>query len=672
MKKYLLIFICLLYFYTPVKSQNKALVDSLKSVLPEVSGKEKVKVLRDLCYYSRFNNFEEAITYGESAIAYATEKGYDNLLGGIYEDLGTAHASTGNYELALNLFEKAKAIHLDLKNLQGEASILHNMGLIYLRKGDYPTSLDYLLKSLGIKKSLEGVKTSNTLSSIGEVYRYKKDYDKALDYYYQALEEAKLTNDLNNIATALNSIEIIYRKRGDFENALKYRMQVIEIEKETEDDTGLAISYNNLGELYSAQNKLEEALQYLYQSLEIKKRLNNRAGIIHTSEELALVYKKMGDFEKSVTFAEESMKLAKEIDNRRKQLDLYLTLSQIYQSFGKYKEALEYHIDYTTLKDSLLNTTKETLISEMETKYQTVKKEAENKLLKSEAEQQLAIIAQKNQLVMVFIIGLLILLLMIGLLLRAYQQKNKNNKALIKQKEQLTQLNATKNRFFGIIAHDLRGPLTALQGISGLLNYNIKKGDIISLNKIALQIEDSALKVNVLLDNLLKWALSQEGAMPYNPQRLALKSLVDESLQYFKDMAAAKDIALKVDIAQELHVHADKETLSTIFRNLISNSIKFTNNGGSVNFSAISSHDTIRINVADNGTGIEQNKLDKLFILDESKITSGTNAEKGTGLGLVLVKDFIQMNHGTIEIESNLNQGSIFSIILPTKYAQAG
>ncbi|GAA5031589.1 hypothetical protein GCM10011506_20390 [Marivirga lumbricoides] len=672
MKKHFIIIAYFLCFSVPGLTQNRALVDSLKSILPAVSAEEKVKVLRDLCYYSRSINVEDAILYGEKAISYATEKGYQNPLAGSYEDLGSVYASTGKYDLALSLYEKARAIFLETKNLNGEASILHNIGNIYMRKGDYPASLDYLLKTLEIKNSLEGEVTSNTLSSIGEVYRYKKDYDKALEYYYQALEEAQLANDLTNISMALNSIEIIYRKRGDFEKALEYRMQVIALEKETEDDYGLAISYNNLGELYSAQNKLEEALKYLYQSLEIKKRLNNRAGIAHTSEELALVYTKAGDFEKAITFAEESMKMAKAIGNRKKQLDLYLTLSQIYQSFGKYKQALVYHIDYTALKDSLFNKTKETLISDMETKYQTVKKEAENTLLKSEKEQQLAIIAQKNQIVTLFIIGSLVLLILAGLLLRAYQQKNKNNKALVRQKEQLTQLNATKNRFFGIIAHDLRGPLTALQGISGLLNYNIKKGNIENLNKIALQIEDSAMKVNVLLDNLLKWALSQEGAMPYNPQRLALKSLVDESLQYFKDMAAAKDIQLKVDIPRELHVHADKETLSTIFRNLISNSIKFTYSGGSVNLSATSSKEMVEINVVDNGTGIEEEKLNKLFVLDDSKITSGTNEEKGTGLGLILVKDFVLMNHGTIEIESNINQGSVFSIKIPTRYAQAG
>lgn len=672
MKKYFLILIGFFYFPTSGVAQNRVLVDSLKSILSDVSGEERVKVLRDLCYYSRAINFEDAVLYGEEAVSFATEKGFQIPLGGAYEDLGTVYMQSGRYETTLELYEKARAIFVKMENREGEASINHNIGLVYMQKADYPASLDYLLKALEIKNSLGGGKISVTLNTIGEVYRSKKDYDKALEYYSQALEEGQRTKDLKTIGIALNNIEIIYRKRGDLEKALDYRMQVIAIYKETEDDYGLSISYNNLGELYSAQNKLEEALQYFNQSLKIKRRLNNRAGIAHTTEELALLHAKLGDFEKAVSYADESMIIAKEIGNRKKQLDVYLTLSQIYQAFGKHEQALLYHIDYAALKDSLFNTTKETLISDMETKYQTVKKEAENELLKLETEQQLATIEKKNRLVAIFIIGSLLLVALAGLLFRAYQQKNKNNKVLAAQKEQLTQLNTTKNRFFGIIAHDLRGPLTALQGISGLLNYNLKKGNTENLNKIALQIEDSAMKVNTLLDNLLKWALSQEGAMPYQPQRLALKSLVDESLQYFKDMAAAKDIHLTADVSNDVHVYADKETLSTIFRNLINNSIKFTPNGGSVSLLAVSKQEMVQINVVDNGTGIEEEKLKKLFILDDAKSMPGTSAEKGTGLGLILVNDFVRMNHGTIEIKSEINHGSVFSINLPTKYAKVG
>jgi len=672
MKKHLLIITCLLYFSIGAVAQNRAMIDSLKSILPEHTGEQKVKVLRDLCYYSGFVNFDEAVSYGEKAIAYAAEIKSENGLGASYQDLAIVYERSGRYESALGLYQKAIVLFKETENLESEAFTLHNIGLVYMNKADYPTALNYLFKALEMKNALGGVKMSSTLSAIGEVYRFKKEYDKALEYYFQALEEGRRIKNNDNISGALNNIEIIYRDKGDYDKALEYRMQVIAIDTESEDDHGLAISYNNLGELYSAQNRLEEALKYFHQSLEIKERLNNRGGIAHTSEELALLYIKLGDFQKASAFAEKSMSLAKEMGNRKKQLDVYLSLSQIYQAFGRYERALSYHIDYTALKDSLFNTTKETLTSDMETKYQTAKKEAENTVLKLETEQQLATIAQKNRQVTLFIIGLLILVLLASLLFRAYRQKNKNNKVLVTQKEELTKLNATKNRFFGIIAHDLRGPLTALQGISGLLNYNIKKGNTGSLNKIALQIEDSALKVNTLLDNLLKWALSQEGAMPHQPQQLALKPLIDESLHYFKDMAAAKDIHLTAEVSKEIHVHADRETLSTIFRNLINNSIKFTPQGGAVSLVVMSKEGQVQIAVKDNGAGIEEERLEKLFLLDHNKSSPGTAHEKGTGLGLVLVNDFVHMNHGTIEIESKLNEGSVFSITLPTKYAKAG
>jgi len=160
--------------------------------------------------------------------------------------------------------------------------------------------------------------------------------------------------------------------------------------------------------------------------------------------------------------------------------------------------------------------------------------------------------------------------------------------------------------------------------------------------------------------------------MPHQPQQLALKPLIDESLHYFKDMAAAKDIHLTAEVSKEIHVHADRETLSTIFRNLINNSIKFTPQGGAVSLVVMSKEGQVQIAVKDNGAGIEEERLEKLFLLDHNKSSPGTAHEKGTGLGLVLVNDFVHMNHGTIEIESKLNEGSVFSITLPTKYAKAG
>ncbi|MEN7548791.1 tetratricopeptide repeat-containing sensor histidine kinase [Rapidithrix thailandica] len=671
MKKHLLFLIGFLYFTTSGLGQNQATIDSLKTILPSVSGEKKVMVLRDLCFYNGSVNFAEAVIFGEQAVSYAMEIGNQSQLGSSYQDLGSVYAHLGRHETALGFYEKARAIFSATKDRESEASILHNLGFVYSAKADYPTALNYLFKALALKDSLGGTKSTSTLNTIGEVYRHQKKYDKALEYYFQSLEKSQEIQNKSYISDALSNIEIIYRKKGDFEKALDYRMQVIAIDKETGDDYGLSISYNNLGELYDEQGDLPLAILYLEKSLEIKEQFNNQKGVAHTTERLAKVYLKLKDFKQAAGLAQISLNLAKEAGDQNMESNIYRTLSNIYQTFGQYEQALLYHKQYTSLKDSVFTKTKEVIISDIETKYQTAKKEAENTLLKLRTEQQTATIAQKNKLVTFFIIGSLLLIILSGLLFQAYRQKQKTNQLLVAQKEELAQLNATKNRFFSIIAHDLRGPVTALQGISGLLNYNIKKGNIANLHKIALQIEDSAQKVNTLLDNLLKWALSQEGAMPYQPQRLALKSLVDESLQYFKDMAAAKDIHLEATISKEVHVHADKETLSTIFRNLINNSIKFTPSGGTVRLFAEKKPEGVRIDVVDNGMGIEEEKLKRLFTFDGAKSTLGTSAEKGTGLGLILVHDFVRMNRGTIEIKSKPNQGSVFSITLPTKYAKA-
>ena len=667
MKKNLLVLLIAMSSIANSWAQYAVKLDSLKHVLPQVSGKEKVVVLRDLCYYSRGIDFDEAVSYGEEAIAYATEISHNPQLGSAYQDLGSVYVYAGRPETALEYYKKAQAIFDETKDKKNQGAVLHNMGVVYSSKSDFTAAIAHFHQSLAIKRSFGGTKAGLSLNSLGEVYRNKREYDKALEYYQKALKESEKEKNKGDIAMAYGNIGLVHRLKGDYDKALAYRKKAIALQTEIGDNRRLAISYNNLGEFYHLQGNLVEAITYFEKSLAIKSSLNNQHGIAHTSEKLAMVFSEQGDFESADQMAQTSLAIAKEIGSPLKQMDVVLSLSKIYQTFGKYQQALLYHQQYALLKDSIFNETKEVILSDMETKYKTQKKASENALLKLEAKQQIATIAQQNRLVTVFIIGLLILMGLSALLFKAYRQKNNSNRLLATQKEALTKLDATKNRFFGIIAHDLRGPLTALQGISGLLNYHIKKGNTALLNKIALQIEDSAQNVNTLLDNLLNWALSQQGAIPYHPQRLALQPMIQESLHFFKDMAAAKDIELTADIPNALHVHADKETLSTVFRNLINNSIKFTPKGGIINLLAEDSQENVTLTIQDNGTGIASDRLDKLFMLNDHNSTSCTRSEKGSGLGLVLVNDFVRMNKGTITVSSKLNEGSVFSVTLPSK-----
>ena len=241
----------------------------------------------------------------------------------------------------------------------------------------------------------------------------------------------------------------------------------------------------------------------------------------------------------------------------------------------------------------------------------------------------------------------------------------KQRQIINKQNALLTQVNATKNQFFSIIAHDLRGPVVAFQNLSKKINYLNQKGKEGDVNRMLHQVDFAAKNLNDLLDNLLSWSLIQENAFPYQPTSVNLKELSTEIYQLYLPQAKSKGIKLKQHIFADFIVKADRNSLSTIIRNLISNAIKYTDSGDEVRIIAKKIRGKIELRIEDTGRGIPHDIRTKLFLLNEEKIVEGTKGEKGTGLGLVLCKNFVDLNNGEIFVKSQLGKGTLFSVSLP-------
>ncbi|HAF27491.1 MAG TPA: hypothetical protein DCG75_00445, partial [Bacteroidales bacterium] len=226
---------------------------------------------------------------------------------------------------------------------------------------------------------------------------------------------------------------------------------------------------------------------------------------------------------------------------------------------------------------------------------------------------------------------------------------------------------ATKDKFFSIIAHDLRGPMNNLVGFSDLLERNYQNYDNEKLSHIINLMSTSAKQTYSLLENLLIWARSQRNKLSYNPHVFICKELISEVLQEMEHLAFAKGIRFETDIETIGHsVHVDKDMFKTVYRNLISNAIKYTKEGGTISFGCRKDSDRfIEFFVKDDGVGIPKETLEKLFKLDENITTEGTNQEHGAGLGLILCKDFIDKHGGRIWVESEVNKGSTFWFTFP-------
>lgn len=237
--------------------------------------------------------------------------------------------------------------------------------------------------------------------------------------------------------------------------------------------------------------------------------------------------------------------------------------------------------------------------------------------------------------------------------------------ALRESEEKLRELIAQKDKFFSIIAHDLKSPLSAVIGLSDLLAREIEEDDYESISMYADLIKQTSEKVMNLLTNLLQWSRGQTGTISFNPKQLDLGDMVENNISLIRISANQKNITIKKNLSQNIQVFADKAMAYTVLRNLFSNAIKFTNKGGEITISTREEEGQIIISVRDSGVGIAADRLKTLFEIGDSTSTPGTNNETGSGLGLILCKEFVEKHGGKIWAESQQEKGSVFHFTLP-------
>ncbi len=337
------------------------------------------------------------------------------------------------------------------------------------------------------------------------------------------------------------------------------------------------------------------------------------------------------------------------------------------------------HIDKQI--DSLSSNESKLKIKELELKYSAENFKNEIELLKRDNE----ITSLRITRLRFGIISLVLILILAGIIwsvsLKRNRLKRETNDLLTRKNQELEaalhklkdsetnlkELNAAKDKFFSIIGHDLRNPLNALLGFSELLSGNTRQytmEEIRMYNKI---INDSARNMHQLIENLLDWSRSQTGSIDFSPRICDLLQVTNDIQNIFNIQISKKKISVLNNIPINMKVFADKNLLSTILRNLISNAIKFTPQGGYITLSAEKSNGNVNISVVDTGIGMTQEQIRNLFKLDTNLTKAGTSEEKGTGLGLILCKEFVELHKGSIRVESNPDKGSIFTFSLPYK-----
>ena len=346
-------------------------------------------------------------------------------------------------------------------------------------------------------------------------------------------------------------------------------------------------------------------------------------------------------------------------------------LYQGYLGLEDYERAQFYQHKYTGISELIYAEASERKIKEIENKSEIEirDQQIENlKILKNRTEKQLA---ASQKFIVTLVLLLIVILISVIIFINHYRDRRKIteelktiNEKVLKQNEELIELNSTKDKFFTIIGHDLKGPLNSLTSFSQLLINHTASLTEEEIRTIAKDLDKSLKNLYELLENLLGWAHSQTGKIEYNMENFKISDVIRENIRLLSKAALNKRIRIEFLADDHVIVNADKNSVRTVMRNLLSNAIKFTGEGGCITIFVDEWKDSIEIGIQDNGVGIRSEDLAKIFDISSKHTTLGTNKEKGTGLGLILCKEFIERNGGTISVSSEFDVGTTFTITL--------
>jgi signal transduction histidine kinase len=585
-----------------------------------------------------------------------------------------------------------------LQNLLHSASKADSIELLlvigeeYYLGENYPASLDIFFTCLKLSESIHNsTRSADAANDIGRVYYDMENFSAALTYYNKALEYFIINKDEARQGGVFNNIALIYYEIDSIDLAIDYYHKALEIQEKYGDKINIASIYHNLGLIYMHTNQASLAVENLESSRKIFVELGYDRYAANTANNIGRAYYKDGKFSKALEYFSEGLKEAKKINSAFLIMDNYKYQSDCYAKIENYHEAYRYANEYYYLKDSLLNIDKEKELAEIHARYENEIREQENQLLKKENEANAATIKMQY----IFVIAISIIFILVGILAIIYYRSNQSKKranqqllaqkqeieekntvlsklneeitnqndAIKGQKKELEELNAIKDKLFSIISHEFRSPLNSLKGTLALLKVGALSDE--ELNAISKELTDKINNTSIFLDNLLNWAKSQMQGINPKPVKLDLWEVAEENMKLLKSMGDKKKVRIVNSIPEKTMAYFDPNMLNLIFRNLISNAIKFSLRGGNIQMKAHMNGGFNIISVTDGGIGMTNENIKMLFQV-QTFTTRGTANERGTGLGLYISKNFIESNGGKIWVDSEEGHGSTFNFTVPT------
>lgn len=586
-------------------------------------------------------DFESALDYLQKALKINESLQNKKAISTSYNDIGNVYWTQGKMQEALKFNKQAYELKVALNDQKGLALVCNSIGGIYSDQGDYAIALEYYLKSLKILEKINlRTKLPIIYNNIGNIYRNQNKYTEALTYFFKSLAIAKEIGNRKSEANTYNKIGTVYDNQGKYEDAISYYNQSLQIKREIGDKKGIADTYNNIGVLYKYRKDYTKALDFLLKSLAIKEEIGDNRGLINSNSNVGSVYARMGNFTKAYFYLNAALKYAKMAGAKDMIRDNYFMFSETYAMQKNYAKAYEFQLRYDSIKDKVLNEISTQQIAEMQSKYESEKKESEIQLLTQNSQiknleigQQKLQIQKRNYLLIASLITLIILIVSIYFWIGKQKLKNELDKEItIKETEELERIRIARD-----IHDDLGSGLSKINFLSELV-VNQTQGQ----GEVKHNVESIAETAKRMVDNMrdLIWAL--------NPENTTLANLIARVREYSSDYLEDFPVELISNFPDNIpQFQITKESHRGIFmviKESLNNSVKHAQ-ASQIKIDALLDDKNISISIADNGNGFTKNA-------------------KESGNGLRNMKSRIEAAGGTFDLESEKGKGTKIIISL--------
>ncbi|HBH49784.1 MAG TPA: hypothetical protein DDX98_14155 [Bacteroidales bacterium] len=626
----------------------------------------RVKIDIGTIYYN-WGQYDKSLKYFLEALSISADGSMDDMESEALNYIGKYYHSVGDFEKSYKYYEKSLKIASRISDTIRIAFVTNNIGKHFADYGEITKSLDYCLRAYNLQKDkiLDKEVFATSCNHLGNIYGKLYDYQKAIDFHNEALMHRSSINYIEGIGKSYLNLSKVYFKFNHIDSSEVYATKALALFRQVEYTKGIIKCNSQLGRIKQYYGSTGEAEAYFNTAHRLSQEINYDKGILTALLSLADLSFYKREYNQAIDYYNQCLLMAREQNKKEAIRDSYSGMQKTYERLKRFEEANRAGKSYISVSEDLIKEEHNKHIANLKVAYETERKEKMNRLLLSENQLKTLKIKEKNLVILLFILSFVLMSLLAAVGIARYIKKRNANKQLTQLNEELVKVNKEKDKFFSIIAHELRNPLWWFKNITETLSKNFSTMSQEEVLDSLKTMDDSAKTTFHLMDNLLHWTRSRLGIISYKPIKINLKEVIQQNIHLFQLMIEYKNIYLQTELEENQYVFADANMIHTILRNLLSNAIKFTPAHGTISILTQTIAEQAIVIIEDTGVGIENRMAEALFDDKKTFSTLGTMQEKGSGLGLKLCKEFLTINKGGIKVYGKKDEGTRVRFYLP-------